>query len=43
MDEDFTLGATRSYPEMRDLVEVDTLASASFWKYPHIRTAVLVP
>ena len=43
MDEDFPLGATRSYPEIRDLVEVDTLASAFIWKYPHIRTAVLRP
>jgi UDP-glucose 4-epimerase len=43
MDEDSPLGATRSYPEMRDLVEVDTLASAFIWKYPHIRTAVLRP
>jgi len=43
MDEDFPLGATRSYPEMRDLVEVDTLTSAFIWKYPHIRTAVLRP
>jgi len=43
MDEDFPLGATRSYPEIRDLVEVDTLVSAFIWKYPHIRTAVLRP
>jgi UDP-glucose 4-epimerase len=27
MDEDHPLSATRSYPEIRDLVEVDTLAS----------------
>lgn len=43
MDEDSPLSASRSYPEIRDLVEVDTLASAFLWKYPHIRTAVLRP
>jgi len=43
MDEDHPLSASRSYPEIRDLVEVDTLASAFIWKYPHIRTAVLRP
>ena len=43
MDEEQPLGASRSYPEIRDLVEVDTLASAFLWKYPQIRTAVLRP
>jgi UDP-glucose 4-epimerase len=43
MDEDQPLSASRSYPEIRDLVEVDTLASAFLWRYPHIRTAVLRP
>jgi UDP-glucose 4-epimerase len=43
MDEDSPLGASRSYPEIRDLVEVDTLASAFIWKHPHIRTSVLRP
>ncbi len=43
MDEDHPLSASRSYPEIRDLVEVDTLASAFIWKYPHIRTAILRP
>jgi UDP-glucose 4-epimerase len=43
LDEDAPLSASRSYPEIRDLVEVDTLASAFIWKYPHIRTAVLRP
>jgi UDP-glucose 4-epimerase len=43
MDEDHPLGASRSYPEIRDLVEVDTLSSAFIWKYPHIRTSVLRP
>jgi len=43
MDEDAPLSASRSYPEIRDLVEVDTLASGFLWRYPHIRTAVLRP
>lgn len=43
MDEDAPLSASRSYPEIRDLVEVDTLASGFLWRYPHIRTCVLRP
>jgi len=43
LDEDSPLSASRSYPEIRDLVEVDTLASAFLWRYPHIRTCVLRP
>jgi UDP-glucose 4-epimerase len=43
MDEDSPLSASRYYPEIRDLVEVDTLASAFLWRYPHIRTCVLRP
>ena len=43
MDEDAPLSASRSYPEIRDLVEVDTLASAFLWRYSHIRTCVLRP
>ncbi len=43
MDEDHPLSASRDYPEIRDLVEVDTLASSFLWKAPHIRTCVLRP
>jgi UDP-glucose 4-epimerase len=43
MDEDAPLSASRSYPAIRDLVEVDTLASTFLWRYPHIRTCVLRP
>lgn len=43
MDEDHPLSASRSYPEIRDLVETDTLASAFLWKVPHVRTCVLRP
>jgi UDP-glucose 4-epimerase len=43
MDEDSPLSASRSYPEIRDLVEVDTLATGFLWRYPHLRTCVLRP
>ena len=43
MDEDSPLSASRNYPEIRDLVEVDTLASTFLWKHPEIRTCVLRP
>ena len=43
LDEDSPLSASREYPEIRDLVEVDTLASAYLWRYPHLRTCVLRP
>jgi UDP-glucose 4-epimerase len=43
MDEDSPLSASRSYPAIRDLVQVDTLACAFLWRYPHIRTSVLRP
>jgi UDP-glucose 4-epimerase len=43
MDEESPLAASRSYPEIRDLVEVDALASAYLWRYPHLRTCVLRP
>lgn len=43
MDEDFPLSASRSYPEIRDQVEVDTLASAFIWQHAEIKTAVMRP
>ncbi|MEN8181563.1 MAG: NAD-dependent epimerase/dehydratase family protein [Myxococcota bacterium] len=43
MDEDTALSASRSYPEIRDLVEVDTLATAFLWKSPQLHTCVLRP
>jgi len=43
MDEDRVLEASRAYPEIRDLVEVDALATTFLWRYPHIRTCVLRP
>ncbi len=41
MDEGFPLSASRSYPEIRDQVEVDTLASGFLWQHPEVRTSVL--
>jgi len=43
LDEDSPLSASRSYPEIRDHVEVDTLVTAFLWRYPQIRTCVLRP
>jgi len=43
LDEDSPLSASRAYPEIRDLVEVDTIASAYLWRYPHLHTCVLRP
>jgi len=43
MDEDHPLSASRDYPEIRDLVEVDTVASSFLWKAPEVRTAILRP
>ncbi|HEY5658322.1 MAG TPA: NAD-dependent epimerase/dehydratase family protein [Myxococcota bacterium] len=43
LDEDSPLSASRSVPEIRDLVEVDTLASALLWRDPQLRTCVLRP
>ena len=43
MDEDTTLNVSRHYPEIRDLAEVDTLATAFLWRYPEVATAILRP
>ena len=43
LDEDAPLNSSRTYPEMRDLVEMDTLTIAHLWKYPHMATAILRP
>jgi UDP-glucose 4-epimerase len=41
MNEDEPLSASRSYPEIRDRVEVDVLASAFVWRHAQIHTSVL--
>jgi len=43
VDEDHPLSASRNYPEIRDLVEVDTLSTAFMWRHPDLRAAVLRP
>ncbi|MCP4005143.1 MAG: NAD-dependent epimerase/dehydratase family protein [bacterium] len=43
MDEDYPLLAGRNYPEIRDLVEVDTISSAFMWRYPDVQTSILRP
>ena len=43
MDEDSPLSASRAYPEIRDLVEVDTIASTYLWRYPHLHHAAAGP
>lgn len=43
MDEDHPLNVSRTYPEVRDLTEVDTLATAFLWRHPEIATTILRP
>lgn len=43
LDEDAPLNASRTYPEIRDLVESDALATGFLWKYPEIHTVVMRP
>jgi UDP-glucose 4-epimerase len=43
LDEDFPLAASRSVPEIRDLVEMDTLTTAFLWRFPQLHTCVLRP
>lgn len=43
MDEAFPLNSSRTYPEMRDLAEMDMLATAYLWRFPEIAITVLRP
>lgn len=43
LDEDAPLNASRTYPEIRDLVETDSIATTFLWKYPEIRSVVMRP
>jgi UDP-glucose 4-epimerase len=43
MSEDAPLNVSRTYPEVRDLAEVDTLCSSFLWQHPEVRTAILRP
>ena len=39
----YPLNVSRTYPEVRDLAEVDTLRTAFLWRHPEIATTVLRP
>jgi UDP-glucose 4-epimerase len=43
MDESYPLSASRTYPEVRDLTEVDMLATAYLWQYPKMTITILRP
>lgn len=43
MDETFPLSVSRTYPDMRDLAELDMLATAYIWQHPETAIAVLRP
>ena len=43
IEEDHALGASRFYPEIRGLVQRDSLACAAMWKHPKLSIAVLRP
>jgi UDP-glucose 4-epimerase len=43
VNEDYALNVSRTYPEIRDLAEVDTLATAFLWRHPEVTTAILRP
>ncbi len=43
LDEDAPLQVSRTYPEVRDLAELDTLASAFLWRHPEVATTILRP
>ena len=43
MDESFPLNSSRTYPEMRDLAEMDMLATAYLWRSLEIAITVLRP
>jgi UDP-glucose 4-epimerase len=43
MDETFPLNSSRTYPEMRDLAEMDMLASAYLWRFPDVAITILRP
>ena len=43
VDEEYPLNLSRTYPEVRDLAEVDSLATAFLWRHPEVATAILRP
>jgi UDP-glucose 4-epimerase len=43
LNEEAPLSASRTYPEIRDLVELDSLAATQIWRRPELTTSVLRP
>ena len=43
VNEDYPLNVSRTYPEIRDLAEVDSLATGFLWRHPEVVTAILRP
>jgi UDP-glucose 4-epimerase len=43
VNEDYPLNVSRTYPEVRDLAEVDSLTSTFLWRHPEVTTAILRP
>jgi len=43
MDETFPLSVSRTYPDIRDLAELDMLTTAYIWQHPETAIAVLRP
>jgi UDP-glucose 4-epimerase len=43
LTEDYPLNVSRTYPEVRDLTEVDTLTTAFLWRHPEVATTILRP
>ena len=43
VNEDYPLNVSRTYPEVRDLAEVDSLATGFLWRHPDVATAILRP
>ena len=43
VDEDYPLNVSRTYPEVRDLAEVDQLTSTFLWQHPEVATTILRP
>jgi UDP-glucose 4-epimerase len=43
MHEDHPLNGSRTFPEIRDLIEVEGLVNTFLWRYPDISTSILRP
>ncbi len=43
MDESFPLSVSQTYPDVRDLAEMDMVATSSLWRHPEVAIAVMRP